>query len=418
MPASLIITGGTPLRGEVEASAAKNSALPCLAASLLTCAPLTFENLPDLADVRTISCLLELLGARVEVNPDRSSRIEVAEVKSHEAPYDLVSTMRASVLVLGPLLARTGRARVALPGGCAIGLRPIDQHLRGFDRLGAELSIQNGYVEARSSRLKGARITLDLVTVTGTENLLMAAALAEGTTVIENAAREPEVTDLARLLTSMGARIEGAGTERIEIQGVPELGPARHRIIPDRIEAGTLLVAGAITGGEVTVTRMNPNHLSAPLSKLEEAGATLDIGPDWVRVRGPERPRAVDVITNPFPGFATDMQAQFMALLGLADGVSRINETIFENRFMHAAELRRMGARIETDGPVAVVRGVDHYESAQVMATDLRASASLVLAALAARGTTKVSRVYHLDRGYERLEEKLRRLGADVRRVS
>ena len=418
MPASLIITGGKPLRGEVEASAAKNSALPCLAASLLTGAPLTFENLPDLADVRTISRLIELLGARVDVNPDRSTKIQVAEVKSHEAPYDLVSTMRASVLVLGPLLARTGRARVALPGGCAIGPRPIDQHLRGFDRLGAELSIQNGYVEARSSRLKGARITLDLVTVTGTENLLMAAALAEGTTVIENAAREPEVTDLAKLLTSMGARIEGAGSERIEIQGVPELGPARHRIIPDRIEAGTLLVAGAITRGEVKVTRMNPNHLSAPLAKLEEAGATLDVGPDWVRVRGPERPRAVDVITNPFPGFATDMQAQFMALLGLGDGVSRITETIFENRFMHAAELRRMGARIETDGPVAVVRGVDHYESAEVMATDLRASASLVLAGLAARGTTEVSRVYHLDRGYERMEEKLRRLGAEVRRVS
>jgi len=284
--------------------------------------------------------------------------------------------------------------------------------------LGAEISIQSGYVEARASRLKGARISLDLVTVTGTENLLMAASLAEGTTVIENAAREPEVSDLARLLSAMGAKVEGAGTERIEIQGVSELGPAQHRIIPDRIEAGTLLVAGAITGGEVTVTGLIPDHLSATLAKLEESGASLDIGPDWVRVKGPNRPRPVDLITNPFPGFATDMQAQFMALLGLGDGVSRITETIFENRFMHAAELRRMGARIETDGAVAVVRGVDHYEATQVMASDLRASASLVLAGLVARGTTTVSRVYHLDRGYERMEEKLRSLGAEIKRVS
>ncbi|HLC42437.1 MAG TPA: UDP-N-acetylglucosamine 1-carboxyvinyltransferase [Methylomirabilota bacterium] len=418
MPASLVIKGGLPLRGSVAVSAAKNAALPCLAASLLTRAPLTLDRLPYLADVRTILRLLELLGAEYSLSPDRRCVIEVPNVKQHEAPYELVSTMRASVLVLGPLLAREGRARVALPGGCAIGQRPIDQHLKGFEKLGAEISIQSGYVEARASRLKGSRISLDLVTVTGTENLVMAASLAEGTTIIENAAREPEVADLARLLSAMGAKIEGAGTERIEIQGVPELGQAQHRIIPDRIEAGTLLVAGAITTGEVTVTELIPDHLSATLAKLEETGARLDIGPDWVRVSGPERPRPVDLITNPFPGFATDMQAQFMALLGLADGVSRITETIFENRFMHAAELRRMGARIETDGAVAVVRGVDHYEAAQVMASDLRASASLVLAGLAGRGATTVARVYHLDRGYERMEEKLKSLGADIKRFS
>ena len=413
-----MITGGRPLQGSVAVSAAKNAALPCLAASLLTREPLTFENLPYLADVRTILRLLELLGAEYAIAPDRRCQVEVTTVARHEAPYELVSTMRASVLVLGPLLAREGRARVALPGGCAIGMRPIDQHLRGFEKLGAEISIQGGYVEARASRLKGTRITLDLVTVTGTENLLMAASLAEGTTVIENAAREPEVSDLAQLLTAMGSKIEGAGTERIEIQGVPELGAAQHRIIPDRIEAGTLLVAGAITKGEVTVTGVVPDHLSATLSKLEETGASLEVGPDWVRVAGPDRPRPVDLITNPFPGFATDMQAQFMALLGLSDGVSRITETIFENRFMHAAELRRMGARVETDGAVALVRGVDHYEAAQVMASDLRASASLVLAGLAARGTTTVSRVYHLDRGYERMEEKLKGLGAEIKRLS
>jgi UDP-N-acetylglucosamine 1-carboxyvinyltransferase len=325
--------------------------------------------------------------------------------------------MRASVLVLGPLLARSGVARVALPGGCAIGLRPIDQHLKGLQKLGAEIAIENGYVEARASRLKGARITTDLITVTGTENLMMAAALAEGTTVIENAAREPEVADLAGLLVAMGARIEGAGTGRIEIEGVPDLGGARHRIIPDRIEAGTLLVAGAITGGDVTVTGTCPQHLTAPLAKLEECGATLDVDGDRIRCRMSGRPRPADLITSPFPGFATDMQAQMMALLGLADGQSRITETIFENRFMHAAELKRLGARIETDGATALVRGVPAYQGAPVMATDLRASASLVLAGLAAGGTTEVSRVYHLDRGYERLEGKLQALGGRIRRV-
>ncbi len=414
MASRLMIEGGVQLRGLVAASAAKNAALPALAATLLTSEPVVFENLPSLADVGTIRRLLERLGAEITQGPHGETHVRVARLTSHEAPYELVSTMRASVLVLGPLLARAGRARVALPGGCAIGLRPIDQHLKGFAQLGVEISIENGYVEARVSRLKGARITTDLVTVTGTENLMMAAALAEGTTVIENAAREPEVADLAALLRALGARIEGAGAARIEIEGVPELGGGRHRIIPDRIEAGTLLTAGAITGGDVTVTNVAPRHLSAVLAKLEKAGATLEVGEGAIRVRGPERPRPADVITQPFPGFPTDMQAQMMSLLGLADGISRITETIFENRFLHVAELCRMGGRIETDGATAIVRGVSHYQGAPVMASDLRASAALVLAGLAARGRTEVSRVYHLDRGYERLEVKLAQLGARI----
>jgi UDP-N-acetylglucosamine 1-carboxyvinyltransferase len=417
MATRLVIEGGTPLRGTVAASAAKNAALPALCAALLSGRPVVLENLPALADVDTTRSLLERLGGAISTEADGATRVQVEQVTSNEAPYELVSTMRASVLVLGPLLARTGLAKVALPGGCAIGVRPIDQHLKGFQKLGAEVFIRNGYVEARASRLKGARITTDLVTVTGTENLMMAAALAEGTTVIENAAREPEVTDLARLLSAMGARIEGAGTERIEIEGVPELGGARHRVIPDRIEAGTLLVGAAITGGDVTVTGAEPRHMSATLSKLEECGAAVTVSGDRIRCQGPVRPRAADVITSPFPGFPTDMQAQFMALLGLADGISKISETIFENRFMHAAELARMGARIETDGSTAVIRGQRYYQGAPVMATDLRASASLVLAGLAARGKTEVSRVYHLDRGYERLEVKLRSLGATIERV-
>ncbi|HEU4438603.1 MAG TPA: UDP-N-acetylglucosamine 1-carboxyvinyltransferase [Methylomirabilota bacterium] len=417
MATRLLIQGGAALRGEVAVSAAKNAALPDLCAALLTAQPVVLENVPALADVTTTRSLLERLGGAVSTDPDGSTRVQVAAVTSNEAPYELVSTMRASVLVLGPLLARTGLAKVALPGGCAIGVRPIDQHLKGFQKLGAEVFIRNGYVEARASRLKGARITTDLVTVTGTENLMMAAALAEGTTVIENAAREPEVADLARLLSAMGARIEGAGTERIEIEGVSELGGARHRVIPDRIEAGTLLVGAAITGGDVTITGAEPRHLSAVLSKLEECGAAVSVTGDRIRCQGPTRPRAADLITSPFPGFPTDMQAQFMAMLGLADGISKISETIFENRFMHAAELCRMGARIETDGSTAVIRGQRYYQGAPVMATDLRASASLVLAGLAARGRTEVSRVYHLDRGYERLETKLRSLGAAIERV-
>jgi len=418
MAARLVIEGGRPLCGEMRVSAAKNAALPALCAALLTAEPVVLDNVPALADVVTARALLAGLGAAISDEADGGTRVIVRTLASHEAPYELVSTMRASVLVLGPLLARSGLARVALPGGCAIGVRPIDQHLKGLAKLGADIAIRNGYVEARASRLKGGRITSDLVTVTGTENLMMAAALAEGTTILENAAREPEVADLARLLGAMGARIEGAGTERIEIEGVAELGGARHRIIPDRIEAGTLLVAGAITGGDVTITDAAPRHLTATLAKLEECGAEIFVDRDRVRCRAPERPLAADIITNPFPGFPTDMQAQFMALLGVAEGHSKITETIFENRFMHAAELCRLGARIETDGATAVVRGVSAYQGAPVMATDLRASASLVLAGLAARGITEVSRVYHLDRGYERLEAKLASLGARIERVA
>jgi UDP-N-acetylglucosamine 1-carboxyvinyltransferase len=418
MPARLEIEGGVPLAGTVRVSAAKNATLPALAAALLTSQPVVIENPPALADVTTMTRLLERLGAAVSRDATGATRLEVARPTSSEAPYELVSTMRASVLVLGPLLARTGVARVALPGGCAIGVRPIDQHLKGFRKLGAEIRIVNGYVEARASRLKGARITTDLVTVTGTENLMMAAAVAEGTTVIENAAREPEVADLARLLSAMGARIEGAGTARVVIEGVPELGGGRHRVIPDRIEAGTLIVAGAITGGDLTVTDVAPEHLSAILAKLDECGIALEVGADRVRVRAAARPRAADVITSPFPGFPTDMQAQVMTLLGLADGLSRVTETIFENRFMHVGELARMGARIETDGATAVIRGVPEYQGAPVMASDLRASAALVLAGLAARGRTTVSRVYHLDRGYERLERKLAGAGARITRTS
>ena len=415
MPARLEIDGGVPLRGSVRVSAAKNAALPALAASLLTAEPVRLTNVPDLVDVRTMVRLVETLGATIRRERGELAA-QVARVTNDVAPYDLVSTMRASVLVLGPLVARHGSARVALPGGCAIGVRPIDQHLKGLARLGAEIAIENGYVVARASRLKAARIATDLVTVTGTENLMMAAALAEGTTVIENAAREPEVVDLATLLTAMGARIRGAGTPRVEIEGVSELAGTSHRIIPDRIEAGTLIVAGAITGGDVTVTDLVPDHLSALMAKLDECGVALEVGPTSVRVRGPGRPRAADVTTSPFPGFPTDMQAQVMTLLGLADGQSRVTETIFENRFMHVAELARMGARIETDGAIAVIRGVSCYQGAPVMASDLRASAALVLAGLAAHGRTTVSRVYHLDRGYERLETKLTALGARIER--
>jgi len=417
VPVFLDIEGGVPLEGSVAVSAAKNATLPALAASLLTAEPVVIPNVPGLNDVRTMLTLLETLGARVERSGDEV-RVRVERVASDVASYELVSTMRASVLVLGPLVARHGSARVALPGGCAIGVRPIDQHLKGLARLGAEVAIENGYIVARASRLKGARIIADLVTVTGTENLMMAAALASGTTVIENAAREPEVSDLAALLTAMGARIQGAGTDRIEIDGVVDLGGATHRVVPDRIEAATLIVAGAITGGDVTVTDLVPEHLSAVLAKLEDCGVPLQTGPTWVRVRGAERPRPADVITSPFPGFPTDMQAQLMTLLGLADGQSRVTETIFENRFMHVAELDRMGARIETDGSTAVIRGVATYQGAEVMASDLRASAALVLAGLAAKGRTRISRVYHLDRGYERLESKLAGLGARIERRS
>jgi UDP-N-acetylglucosamine 1-carboxyvinyltransferase len=415
MPARFVIEGGVPLRGEVRVSAAKNAALPLLCATLLSEEAVTLDRVPRLADVATMETLLARLGAEVEVAGE-TTRVRTPRIGAVEAPYDLVSTMRASVLVLGPLLARAGRARVAMPGGCAIGGRPIDLHLRGLERLGAEIQLSQGYVEARAARLKGARIVFDVVTVTGTENLMMAATLAEGVTVLENAAREPEIPDLARLLTAMGARIQGAGTERIEIEGVPDLRGARHAIIPDRVEAGTFLVAGAITGGDITLVDVRPDHLVAVLDKLETAGAGLMVDGSRIRLRMDGRPRATDVVTTPYPGFPTDMQAQMMALLGLAEGSSVVTETIFENRFQHAAELRRLGASIEIDGARAVVRGVPGYQGAQVMATDLRASASLVLAGLAATGVTEVSRVYHLDRGYEAMETKLAALGARVRR--
>ena len=415
MATRLIVEGGAPLRGEVAASAAKNAALPALCAALLTARPVVLENVPALADVTTTRSLLERLGGVVSTDADGSTRVVVEKVTSNEAPYELVSTMRASVLVLGPLLARTGLAKVALPGGCAIGVRPIDQHLKGFQKLGAEVFIRNGYVEARASRLKGARISTDLVTVTGTENLMMAAALAEGTTVIENAAREPEVTDRRGCSPPWGPASTARAPSASRSRGFGW--PGRHRVIPDRIEAGTLLLAAAITGGDVTVTGTEPRHMSAMLARLEESGSAVTVTDDRIRCQGPARPKAVDLITNPFPGFPTDMQAQFMAMLGLADGISKITETIFENRFMHAAELARLGARIEAEGSTAVVRGQRYYQGAPVMATDLRASASLVLAGLAARGRTEISRVYHLDRGYERLEVKLRSLGATIERV-
>jgi UDP-N-acetylglucosamine 1-carboxyvinyltransferase len=413
MPAHLEIEGGVPLKGTVSVSAAKNAALPALAAGLLTAHPVRLLNVPALGDVRTMLKLLQSLGASVGTQ-GRETTVTVPTVTNDLAPYELVSTMRASVLVLGPLVARHGSARVALPGGCAIGVRPIDQHLKGLAKLGADIAIENGFVVARAKRLKGARITTDLVTVTGTENLMMAAALAEGTTVIENAAREPEVADLAALLTAMGARLDGVGTGRIEIEGVKELGGATHRVVADRIEAGTLLVAAAITRGDVLVTDLVPDHLSSVLAKLEECGVSLEVGPTSVRVRAQGRPRAADVTTSPYPGFPTDMQAQLMTLLGLAAGQSRVTETIFENRFMHAAELARMGAHIETDGSIAIIRGVEQYSGAPVMASDLRASAALVLAGIAAEGRTVVSRIYHLDRGYEKLEAKLGALGARI----
>jgi UDP-N-acetylglucosamine 1-carboxyvinyltransferase len=416
MPARLRIEGGVPLKGEVAASAAKNAALPAMAAALLTAEPVTLTNVPDLGDIRTMLTLLQRLGAGVS-RRGREATLTVERVGSDLAPYELVSTMRASVLVLGPLVARHGSARVALPGGCAIGVRPIDQHLKGLAALGAEIAIENGYVVARARRLRGTRIATDLVTVTGTENLMMAAALAEGTSVIDNAAREPEIGDLASLLTAMGARLDGVGTDRIEIEGARELHGAVHRVVPDRIEAGTLLVAGAITGGDVCVTDIVPTHLAAVLTKLEECGVAVEVGPSWVRARAGGRPRPSDIVTSPFPGFPTDMQAQLMTLLGLGDGRSKLTETIFENRYMHVAELTRLGARITTEGSTALIRGVAAYQGAPVMASDLRASAALVLAGVAARGRTEVSRIYHLDRGYERLDSKLGALGARIERL-
>jgi UDP-N-acetylglucosamine 1-carboxyvinyltransferase len=411
----LIISGGIPLLGEIEISGAKNAALPILCASLLVSEPLEVSNLPSLRDVNTLLKLLEQMGVRQEAGKD-SLILDAGGLNHPVAPYDLVKTMRASILVLGPLLARWGEAKVSLPGGCAIGARPVDQHIKGLEAMGAEISVEQGYIHARASRLKGARICADMVTVTGTENLLMAATLAEGETVIENAAREPEVVDLANCLIAMGARISGAGSDVIHIEGVEKLRSARHAVMPDRIETGTYLCAAAAAGGEIRLTRTSASYLDVVVDKLVEAGCEVGLAHDAISLKAPRRLKAVSLRTAPYPAFPTDMQAQFMAINCVAEGVATIRETIFENRFMHVAELRRLGADIQIDGNHAVVRGVERLEGASVMATDLRASASLVVAALAAQGETVIDRIYHLDRGYERMEEKLARLGAKAKR--
>ena len=411
------IIGGRPLEGRVRISGAKNSALPCMAAALLTAETLTLHNLPYVRDIITMRRLLEDLGCQILMPELRTLKISGAKVDVFEAPYDLVKTMRASVLALGPLLARFGEARVSLPGGCAIGQRPIDLHLAGFEKLGAAVEIEGGDVVARSKRLQGREIYFDKVSVTGTENLMMAAALADGITVLNNAAREPEVVDLAELLNKMGARVEGAGRSEIRIDGVEKLGGAEHTIIPDRIETGTFAVAAAITGGELELVNCDPQHIAAVLDKLAETGVRVERPNAFsLRVRAADRTRSSDVTTLPYPGFPTDMQAQYMSLMALADGTSVITETIFENRFMHASELLRMGARIRLNGRQAVTEGNTGLSGARVQASDLRASASLVLAGLAARGETVVDRVYHIDRGYEKIEEKLRSVGANIER--
>ncbi len=412
----LVITGGKKLRGEIRVSGSKNAALPILAATLLAPGETRITNLPDLRDIETTKKLLRILGASVEGSVP-VLRIDASNVNNVEAPYDLVKTMRASVLVLGPLLARFGRARVSMPGGCAIGERPIDQHLKGLALLGAEIDLQGGYVEARAKRLKGAKIYLDMPTVTGTENLMMAAALADGVTILENAAREPEIEDLGDVLQKMGARVEGAGSEIITIEGVKELKAIEHAVIPDRIEAGTFMVGAAMTDGDVLLQNYPMSHLRAVGAKLIEAGVNIEETPEGVRIRRGKEIKAVNIITQPYPGFPTDMQAQFMSLMCVAEGTSTVTETIFENRFMHVSELRRLGANIKTDNRHAVLTGVKKLSGTQVMATDLRASACLVLAGLVAQGVTEVSRVYHLDRGYEKIERKLRSLGADILRV-
>ena len=415
----LEVIGGARLSGEARISGAKNAALPILAASLLAEKPVVLENVPSLNDVATTVRLLRRIGLDIDFNGHSRIGVTPSKIERFEAPYDLVKTMRASVLVLGPLLGRYGRANVSLPGGCAIGARPVNLHVAGLRALGADIGIENGNIRARARRLRGARIVLDTVTVTGTENLMMAAALARGESVIENAAREPEIVDLAEFLVRLGAVIEGAGTNTIHIQGVDNLGGARHTVLPDRIESGTYLVAGAITGGRIRINRTRPNHLDAVVAKLVEAGAFIRSGADWIALdmQG-ERPRAVDLRTSPYPGFPTDMQAQFCALNAIATGAGVITETVFENRFTHALELQRMGADLSVEGNTVISRGVADLTGAPVMATDLRASASLVLAGLAASGRTVIDRIYHIDRGYERIEEKLSQLGGRIRRLA
>jgi UDP-N-acetylglucosamine 1-carboxyvinyltransferase len=412
----LKIAGGRPLQGTVQVSGAKNAALPIMCATLLSSQPLKLANVPHLMDISTMARLLAQMGVEIERAGDELI-LGSKKITDPTAPYDLVKTMRASVLVLGPLLARCGRAKVSLPGGCAIGQRPVDQHVKGLQAMGATITVEHGYMHAEAKRLRGARIVMDMVTVTGTENLMMAAALAEGETLLENSAREPEVVDLARCLAAMGARIEGAGTDTIRIEGVSSLGGAAHRVMPDRIETGTYLAAVAAAGGKVRLTGAAPDTLDATLEKLRESGVVVKTGNSEIEIEAEGRPKSVSIRTAPYPGFATDMQAQFMALATIAQGTATVTETIFENRFMHAHELQRLGADIAIQGNTAVVRGVERLQGATVMATDLRASASLVIAALVAEGETTIERIYHLDRGYESLETKLGALGARVERV-
>ena len=414
----LIITGGVPLNGEVRISGAKNAALPILAATLLADGPVTISNVPHLRDITTTLELLGRMGVQVTVDERMNVEVDPRTIRDFFAPYELVKTMRASILVLGPLLTRYGQANVSLPGGCAIGARPVNLHIHGLEAMGATIKVENGYIRAIAKRLKGTRLFLDVVTVTGTENLMMAATLADGTTIIENAAREPEVTDLANCLIKMGAKISGAGTDTITIEGVERLGSAHYSILPDRIETGTYLVAAAITGGRIRVRDTDPHLLEAVLLKLREAGAEITVGENWIELdmKG-RRPRSVDVHTAPYPAFPTDMQAQFTALNMVADGTGTITETVFENRFMHVQEMQRMGADIRLEGNTAIIRGVAKLTGAPVMATDLRASAGLVLAGLVAEGDTLVDRIYHIDRGYECIEEKLRQMGGRIRRV-
>jgi len=416
--AKIVISGGEPLHGEVWISGAKNAVLPILAATLLADEPVTIGNVPHLHDVTTTMELLGQMGVDLVVDERMRIHADPRQADRYFAPYDLVKTMRASILVLGPLVARFGQADVSLPGGCAIGSRPVDLHIKGLQALGADVTVENGYIRARAKRLKGARVMMDLVTVTGTENIMMAAVLAKGTTVIENAAQEPEVVDLANCLISMGAHIEGAGTSSIVIEGVERLHGTDYDVLPDRIETGTFLVAAAMTGGKILAKRTRAKTLDAVLAKLEESGAHINTSEDSIEIdmRG-GRPRAVDLTTAPYPAFPTDMQAQFTALNTIAEGVGVITETVFENRFMHVQELQRLGADIKVDGNMAVIRGVEHMTGAPIMATDLRASASLVLAGLVAKGDTTVDRIYHIDRGYECIEEKLSTLGARIRRL-
>jgi UDP-N-acetylglucosamine 1-carboxyvinyltransferase len=415
----LLIRGGAPIEGEIRTSGAKNAVLPMMAASLLADSPVTIENVPHLQDVTTTMELLGRMGATLTVGDQMSVEIDATTVDTLEAPYDLVRTMRASILVLGPMLARFKKARVSLPGGCAIGTRPVDIHLPGLEALGADVRVEGGYIETSAEQLVGARIVLDQVTVTGTENLMMAAVFARGETVLENAAREPEVVDLARFLNAMGADVRGAGSDVIRIHGVERLTGVRYRVLPDRIETGTYLVAAAMTRGSILVRDTRPELLDAVLAKLEQAGADIETGEDWIRLdMHGRRPKAVDIRTAPHPGFPTDMQAQFVAMNAVAEGTGTVVETIFENRFMHVQEIQRMGADIHIEGNTAVIRGVETLSGAPIMATDLRASASLVLAGLVARGETQVNRIYHIDRGYESIEEKLSRLGADIQRIN